>query len=350
MTTMYKLVECKNVLRNLGVFATRFWTKQSFDPYIGCELNCVYCNTGIDLNRYPKHDGSAVCVKINAPEILDKEFTLKKVKPVLNMGVTVDPYQPAEEKYCVTRRVLEVLLKRDCPFSLGTKSDLILRDLDVISEASRKVHCCVALSITTLNEKIAKMLEPNAPTPKRRLDVVNEFSNAGVLVGVWLTPIIPCITDDDENIACVVKAAKESGAKFVLGGALDMRASQKFESFLEKHYPQHVSFYKRLYNWRNGALNYYPVDHYLHNLYRRFISICQEHKIERYIPHFNTRRQALLFYLQNFAKFKDTPIFELTQILNYSPISQDLLQAMQIKYGNHALVKGLLKAFRYFPH
>jgi len=350
MQVKYKTVKCKKVLGNLAVFATRFWTKKSFDPYIGCELSCVYCNTGISPTSSSEKNSPTVFVKVDAPEVLRKELEMLKRKIVLNMGVAVDPYQPAEEKYQVTRRILEVLNKYKCPFALGTKSDLILRDLDILSEASKKLHCCVALSITTLNEKLAKLLEPNSPTPKRRLMAVRELSNSGVMVGIWLTPIIPFITDDNENITEVVKAAKENGAKFILGGALDMRAPQKTRKFLEKYFPKYLHCYEKLYMLESDGPTYYPVDSYLYNLYKRFVSICQEQGVECFIPHFSSLRQALLFYLRNFAKFKGTPVFELTQILNYLPISQDIFQITQIKHGNNVLAKGFLKAFRYFPH
>lgn len=348
MPVTYETIKCKNVLKNLGVLATSFWAKYSFDPYVNCELNCVYCNTGVG-SIFSDDGGKSVYVKVNAPEILDKELNLIKRKAVLNMGVMVDPYQPAEEKYQITRQMLEVLKEHGCPFAIGTKSDLILRDLDIISEASENFHCCVALSITTLDEKIAKLLEPNAPPPQRRLEVVSKLSKEGIMVGVWLTPIIPYITDSSRNVASVIKASKENGANFILGGALDMRAFPKFQSFLKEHFSQYIPLYEKLYGW-NDVSTYYPVDCYLWELYKRFISICQRYGVERYIPHFNTRKQALLFYLQNFSKFKDTPIFELTQILNYIPPSQNFLQIMQVNYGNYAFTKGLLRALRYFPH
>ncbi|MBX5320464.1 MAG: radical SAM protein [Candidatus Bathyarchaeia archaeon] len=350
MQINYETIKCKNVLKNLGVLATRFWTKCSFDPYVNCELNCTYCNTGVSSNLDTGEGASTVYVKVNAPEILAKELNLLKRKAVLNMGVMVDPYQPAEANYRITRKILEVLKEYNCPFAIGTKSDLILRDLDLIAEASKNFHCCIALSITTMDEKLAKLLEPNAPTPQRRLEVLSELSKEGIMVGVWLTPIIPYITDTNRNIAYVIKAAKENGAKFILGGALDMRASHKFQSFLKENFAQYLTSYKKLYGWRNGISTYYPSDLYLWRLYKKFIFICQRYRVERYIPHFHTRKQALLFYLQNFSKFKDTPIFELTQILNYLPLSQDFLQIMQVKYGNHAFSKGLLKMLRYFPH
>lgn len=349
MRVKYETAKCKRVLGNLEVLATRFWTKQSFDPYVGCELNCTYCNTGMDPSI--EKSGSRIYVKVDAPKILEKELDMLKKKVVLNMGVAVDPYQPAEEEYQVTRQILEVLNKHSCPFALGTKSDLILRDLDILSEASGKFHCCVAVSLTTLDEKLAKLLEPKAPTPQRRLEVIHELSHAGVMIGVWLTPIIPYITDSEKNIEEVVKAAQESGAEFILGGSLDMRAPQKIENFLKEHFPQYLPHYERLYMWREGAPTYYPVDSYLYGLYKKFIMICQKLGVERFIPHFGSLHQALLFYLRNFAKFKKTPIFELTQILNYLPGSQDFLQIVQIKYGrSNMLAKGFLRAFKYFPH
>lgn len=350
MPVRYETIECKNVLKSLGILATRFWTRFSFDPYVNCELNCTYCNTGVGSNFNNEKDIPTVYAKVNAPEILGKELDLAKRKAVFNMGVMVDPYQPAEEKYRITRKILEVLREHGCPFALGTKSDLILRDLDLIAEASEEVHCCIALSITTMDEKLAKLLEPNAPSPKKRLEVVNKLSREGVMVGVWLTPIIPQITDNDANITSVVKAAKENEAKFILGGALDMRASHKFQSFLKEHFTPHLSYYEKLYNWKNETSEYYPMDFYLWKLYKKFISICQASGIERYIPHFHTRKQALLFYLQNFSRFKNSPIFELTQIFNYLPLSQDFLQIMQIRYGNNAFGKNFLKMSRYFPH
>jgi len=348
MHVKYKTVKCKRVLGNLGVLATRFWTKQSFDPYVGCELNCIYCNTGVGFNT--EKSSPVIYVKADAPKILEKELDVLRKKVVLNMGVAVDPYQPAEEEYRVTRQILEVLNKYNCPFALGTKSDLILRDMDILSEASSKFHCCVAVSLTTLDEKLAKLLEPNAPTPQRRLEVVRELSRAGVMVGVWLTPIIPYITDNEESIEEVVKAAKEWGAKFILGGSLDMRAPKKIENFLKENFPQHLPHYERLYMWRKGAPTYYPIDSYLYGLYWKFIMVCQKLEFEHFIPHFGSRRQALLFYLRNFGKFKETPIFELTQILNYLPVSQDFLQIIQIKYGDSILAKGFLRALKYFPH
>ena len=347
MPIKYAEVACSRVLGRLGIMNTHLWTRHSFDPYINCELSCVYCDAGTTCESSFTRP---VFVKAKAPAILAEELKSLKKRVVLNLGVSVDPYQPAEKKYLVTRQILEVLKEHQCPFSIGTKSDLILRDFDLICEASESFHCCVSLSISTLDERLSKVLEPNSAPPKRRLEVVRKLSDEGVTVGVWLAPIIPFITDGDENLAAVIKASHENGAKFILGGALDMRAPSRFKRFLTEKFPKYSSFYITLYKWKDEAHTYYPDESYIYALYRRFIHLCQKYKIEKYIPHFYSRRQALLFYIRNLSNFKGTPSFELTQIVNYTPPFENFLQTLRVKYGKYALARGVLETFRYFPH
>jgi DNA repair photolyase len=273
-----------------------------------------------------------------------------KRKGVVSLGVATDVYQPAEEKYCVMRQILEVLKEHNCPFAIGTKSDLVLRDLDLISEASEKAWCCVSLSITTLDENLAKLLEPNAPSPKRRLEAVRKLSDEGIMAGIWLAPIVPYVTDSDENITRVVEAAVKSGARFILGVGLDTRDPVRFKRFLKEHFARLVPKYERLYNGIDRPCMYYPDDFYLYDLYKKFISICQSYGVEKYIPHFHTRRQAWLFYARNFSRFRGTPLFELTQLLNYLSPSKEFLQTVQIRFRDRELSRSFLNALHYFPH
>ena len=350
MPVNYKEIKCKTVLGDVGILPTRLWTRHCFDPYNNCEFNCVYCNTGIQSSTDFQDKTPTVYVKINAPQVLANELAQVKHRGVLNMGVATDIYQPAEKKYKLTRQLLEVLRDNKAPFALGTKSDLILRDLDIISEAAKKTWCCVSLSIATLDEKLAKLLEPNASSPKNRLDAVRKLSDVGITVGVWTAPLLPYVTDTDENIANVVEAAVENGAKTILGVSTDTRNSSRFKQFLIKNYPELVPKYEKLYNWKEKPETYYPDEAYLYDLYKRFITICQEYNVEHYIPHFHTRRQAWLFYTRNFTKFKGTPKFELTQLLNYLSPSKELLQAVRIQSRNDKLTESFLKTFGYFPH
>lgn len=350
MPVEYKEIKCDTVLGDVGILPTRLWTRHCFDPYTNCEFNCVYCNTGISQPEAFQDKTPTICVATNAPQVLANELKQVKHRGVLNMGVATDIYQPAEEKFQVTRQLLEVLRDYKCPFALGTKSDLILRDLDIIQEASKNAWCCTSLSIATLDKKIAQQLEPNASPPKNRLDAVRKLSDAGLTVGIWAAPLLPYLTDTDENIENVIEAAVESGAKFVLGVSTDTRNSNRFKQFLAKNYPRLVPKYEKLYNWKQKPQNYYPNESYLYSLYKRFITICQKHKVEHYIPHFHTRRQAWLFYTRNLTHFNGTPIFELTQLLNYLSPSKELLQAIRIRPRGGSLTENFLKVFGYFPH
>lgn len=351
MPIKYEEISCKSVLSNFGILDTRFWTSYCFEPYNNCEFNCVYCHAGTH-----KYDGfrdfsTPVYVKTNAPQVLAIELTKLKRKGVVRLSGNTDPYQPAEEKYRVTEQILEVLKEHNWPFAIGTKSDLILRDLNLISQASEKNWCCVALSITTLDENLAKLLEPNAPSPKRRLEAVRRLSDEGITAGVWLIPLIPYVTDSDENMARVVEAAVESGARFVLGGMLDMRGSVRFKRFLEEHFAQLVPRYERLYKGRRACPSCGDMDEsYLYGVYSRFISLCQRYGVQRYVPHFYTRKQALLFYVRNFSRFRGTPVFESTQLLNFLFPFQEFLQTVLIKFGDWNLSRRFLEVLRYFPH
>ena len=350
MPAKYDVITCKRVLDSFGILGTRFWTRHCFDPYKNCAFNCVYCNAGTAKNKHHKDFSTPVYVKVNAPQLLAKELTWLKRKGVVSLGGMVDPYQPAEKKYRITEQILQVLKEHNCPFAIGTKSDLVLRDLNLISEASKKVHCSVSLSISTLDENLARLLEPNAPSPKRRLEALRKLSDEGITAGIWLAPIIPYLTDNDQNMARVIEAAVENGAQFVLGVSLDMRDPVQFNSFLEEHFGWLVPRYDRLYNWGNKRYSYYPDEFYLYDLYKRFISLCQRYGVKNYIPHFHTRRQACLFYVRNFSRFEGTPVFELTQLLNYLSPSKEFLQTIQIRFGDWALSRNLLKVLRYFPH
>jgi DNA repair photolyase len=346
----YEEINCKSVFGKFGILDTQFWTSYCFDPYNNCEFNCVYCHAAAHKCDGSRDFSAPVYVKRNAPQVLNKELSSFKRKGVVRLSLSTDPYQPAEEKYGVTRQILEVLKQHNWPFAIGTKSDLILRDLDLISQASQKSWCCVGITITTLDEKLAKLLEPNAPSPKKRLEAVRKLSDAGIKVGVWLIPLIPYVTDTEQNMSQVIEAAVDNGAKFVLSGMLDMRGSVRFTKFLEEHFEQIAPRYKTLYEGRPthpscGNMN----EAYLYSAYERFISLCQKYKVENYIPHFYSRKQALLFYTHNFSRFEGAPFFGLTQSLNFLFPSKEVLQTIQIRFGERKLGKRVLKTLGYFP-
>jgi DNA repair photolyase len=350
MAQKYEGIKCKTVLDNVGFLGTRFWTRHCFDPYVNCGINCVYCGFGALKKEGKKEFSVPIYPKINAPQVLDRELSTLKRKGVVALGGATDVYQPAEKKYQLTRQILEVLKKHNCPFAIGTKSDLILRDIDLISEAASKTWCTVSLTITTLDENMAKLLEPNAPSPKRRLKALKKLSDKGITTGVWLSPVLPYITDDKQNISDVIEAAVANGAKSVLGCGLDMRDAPRLRNFLEKNYKTLIPKYEVLYEWKEKPKKHYPDESYLYNFYKQFITQCQKHGVEAFIPHFLTRKQAWLFYVRNFSKFHGTPVFEMTQLLNYLSPSKEMLQTINLRWGKSATCKTLLKTAGYFPH
>jgi DNA repair photolyase len=350
MSVKYAEQTCKSVLGDIGILNTRSWTKHTFDPYENCEFNCVYCDTATKQYCNSHSLSVPVYAKVNAPERLKKELACLKRKGVVNLGLAMDPYQQAEKKFRLTQQILMVLRDNKCPFAIGTKSDLILRDLDLIVETAKKSRGCVSLSITTLDENLAKLIEPNAPPPKKRLEVVNKFASAGVTTGVWISPILPYITDTEENITRIIEASIENGAMYFLGGALDMRNAISFHHFLEQHFPSLIPKYDKLYKTKDNTRTHYPTEIYLYTLYKKFISICKNYGVEKYMPHFHTRKQAILFYVRNYFRFSGESFSELLPLLNYLSPTQELLQTVQLRCGKGELGKSFLKAFHYFPH
>jgi DNA repair photolyase len=352
MVVRYKEMKCKSVLGDYNFLKTGFGTNHCFDPYTNCEFNCVYCHAGVRKYGNDLQDVlDSIWVKTNCSQVLNEELTRLKRKGVLRLSGNTDPYQPAEKRYKVTKQILEVLTEHNWSFAIGTKSDLVLRDIDLISQASEKSWCTVALTITTLDRNLARLLEPNAPTPQRRLEVLRKLSDRGITVGVWLAPIIPYVTDDDDNMARVIEATVESGAMFLLGGILDMRNLIYFGKFLKEQFPELVRKYDGLYAGKPARPSCGNVNEtYLYDVYERFISLCQKYGVKRYTPHFGTRKQALIFYGRNFSKFNGTPIFELTQTLNFMFPSKEFFNIARSLFGNSFFGRRFLNALGYFPN
>jgi DNA repair photolyase len=349
-TPKYQEIHCKSVLGTFGILNTQFWTSYCFDPYNNCEFNCLYCHTASQKFEGKRDFNVPVYVKTNAPQVLAHELASFKRKGIVRLSLSTDPYQPAEEKYQITRQILQILNQNGWPFAIGTKSDLILRDIDIIAEASKKSWCCVAVTITTLNEELAKTLEPNAAPPKRRLEVIKALSDRGITVGLWMIPLIPYVTDSEENMSQVIEAATKAGAKFVLTGMLDMRGTDRFKHFLKSHEAPLLSTYNSLYEGRPLAPSCGNMDEsYLYATYVRFDSVCRKYGVQNYIPHFYSRKQAMLFYIRNYGRFKGKPFHELNKVVNFMFPAKEILQAIHIKFGRSAFTKAFLKIVGYYP-
>lgn len=214
----------------------------SLNPYRGCEHGCIYCfarPTHSYLGLSPGLDfESRIFAKINAPDLLKRELAKAAYVPEpIALGVNTDAYQPCERELRLTRRVLEVLRECEHPVALITKSSLIERDIDLLAEMASKQQVMAAVTITTLDPKVARTLEPRAAAPERRLRTMRILTDAGIPVGVSVAPVIPFVTDPD--IERILAAAADAGA--VNAGYVILRlpweVSPLFRQWLEVHFP-----------------------------------------------------------------------------------------------------------------
>src|SRR5258706_5168083 len=231
------------------------WT---INPYRGCEFGCQYCYARYTHEFMEMRDGAEfeqkIYVKQHTSNLLRHE--LRRVKPGegIALGTATDPYQPAERRYEVTRSILEEFA-RHRGFELGivTKSNLIVRDLDLLREVARSNALSIHITVTTLNTELARILEPRAPRPDLRMDAVRQLSEAGLTVGVSCSPVLPGITDSPADLEAVVSAAAAAGARHIFGGALFLKpcSAAVFLPFLEQHFPQLVENYRERYQGRS---------------------------------------------------------------------------------------------------
>src|SRR6266852_3641866 len=230
------------------------WT---INPYRGCEFGCRYCYARYTHEFMEMRDGmefeQKIYVKQHAAELLRQE--LRRVKPgeSIALGTATDPYQPAEKRYEVTRGILEEFA-RHRGFELGivTKSNLVVRDLDLLREVAKTNELSVHVTITTLDTDLARILEPRAPRPDLRLDAVRTLSAAGLRVGLSCSPVVPGITDSPADLEALVRAAAEAGADYVFANPLFLKpcSAAVFLPFLEQHFPHLVKNYRSRYQDR----------------------------------------------------------------------------------------------------
>ena len=267
MSVNYQSVECKSFLHH---FEKKFLPfSYGANPYRGCEHSCIYCFARYTHEYLGYNSGTEfenkILVKVNAASVLEKELLSPKWKgEVVNLGSVCDPYQPAEKRYEITRQVLEVFAKYRNPVFIGTKSNLILRDIDLLSRMAKCMTLIVNFTITTLDDNIRGKIEPRAASTGERLGAVKQLSDAGITVGILFMPIFPYLTDDIEKINGVVKAVIDCGAKDIIPGVLNLRAScrNRILSFITEEFPDLLPKYLTLYE-RADAPEVYTEKIYL---------------------------------------------------------------------------------------
>jgi DNA repair photolyase len=249
----YFALESKSALNRESSGRMPFdWT---LNPYRGCEFGCQYCYARYTHEFMELRDTfdfeRKIYAKINGPALLRGELAKARDRgQTIALGTATDPYQPAEKQFEITRRVLEVFAGFEgLTFSITTKSVLILRDIELLKAISKRHRFGVHLTITTTDARLARLLEPKAPPPEKRLDAVKQLAEAGIDVCVNAMPILPGITDDPAALEDLVRAAAAAGARTLHGNVLFLMptAMSHFMPFLEAEFPHLVTRYRRLY-------------------------------------------------------------------------------------------------------
>jgi DNA repair photolyase len=226
----------------------------SLNPYTGCVHQCTFCYVrGFELRAgRPSDDryGASIRVKVNLLDLLPRELARKSWQhEQVAIGSATDPYQPAEGRYRLTRGAIQALAASGTPFSIVTRGPLIVRDVDMLADAARRVDVSVNISIPTLDERIWSTTEPHTAPPRQRLRALRTLVDAGVHAGVGMAPILPGLSDDPAKLREVVLAAREAGARFLWWNVLNLRPGTK-EHFLEhlaRDWPEQLHAYQRLY-------------------------------------------------------------------------------------------------------
>ncbi|MFN2488821.1 MAG: Rv2578c family radical SAM protein [Actinomycetota bacterium] len=245
-------VEAKSIINQVpGSYLPFNWT---INPYRGCSHACSYCfarvtHTYMDLDAGRDFE-TKIVVKVNAPELLRRELRAKRWKGEhVAMGTATDPYQRAEGRYKIMPRIIRTLAEVGNPFSILTKGTLILRDLELLSEAARITQVSTALSIGTLDDDAWRKSEPGTPHPRKRIEAVAKLNVAGIACGVMVAPVLPGISDSPKQLREVVIAALDAGATHVSPILLHLRPGVKdvYMTWLEDNYPDLVPRYTDMY-------------------------------------------------------------------------------------------------------
>lgn len=208
--------------------------------YRGCTHGCIYCDSRSKCYQFT-HPFEDIEVKQNAPELLDAALRSKRKKCMIGTGSMSDPYMHCEEELGLTRRCLEVILKNEFGLAIQTKSDRILRDIDLLSKINQTAKCVAQITLTTYDDDLCKILEPNVCNTKRRIEVLEEMQKRGIPTIVWLTPILPFINDTKENVTAILNECVRVGVKGIIdfGMGLTLREGDReyYYAALDKHFP-----------------------------------------------------------------------------------------------------------------
>ncbi len=287
----------KSVLNKHKKRDSRFLDDYSVNPYEGCSCNCLYCY--VRGSKYGENMEDHLAVKENVAEVLEKQLQSragKKQYGIIAVGSATDAYIHHEEKYGLTEGILQLLLKYRFPVFISTKCTLLTRDLYLLKEIDKaailpedlkqtlKRGVILSVSFSTMDEKLSNTLEPGASAPLQRMRLVRQLKKEGFLTGVNAIPVLPFISDSEEELEKIIASAKQHGADYVLAGGLTLFGNGVADSkilyykFLNRHYPSLIEAYNKLY-----GDNFYTPFSYLQQLKEKATRLCKKYEIRNSI-------------------------------------------------------------------
>jgi DNA repair photolyase len=258
----YKNIYCSSALNKIIKKDTLFLGDYTIDPYQHCEFSCKYCDSS---------NKSIIYIKANSPQILEKELENNKTGLIV-IGSVNDPYQNAELVTKTTRKLIKIILKKGYPCHILTKSDYILRDIDLISKFN---NCYVTISILSSNNKISNIFEKNIISPLKRLEIVKKLTDYGINAGVAVIPVLPYLVEDDFEY--IFKQAKKHKANYILHKYLELKGDQKYKildfiaSFKPDIIPKYLTLYKQ---------SYKPSYEYIEKIDKIFVMLGKKYNID----------------------------------------------------------------------
>ena len=251
--------------------------KGNMNIYRGCTHGCIYCDSRSVCYNMP-HDFEDVLVKANAPNLLESALKGKRKKMMVGMGSMSDPYMHCEKELLHTRKCLEIVDRYGFGFTLITKSDLVLRDLDLIKSINSKSKAVVQMTLTTFNENLCRILEPNVATTKQRFDALMKLKEAGIPTVVWLCPILPFINDTEENLRGILDLCIKAGVKGIICFEMGLTLREGNREFFYQKLDRHFPGIKEKYIQAFGD-SYYCTSPANQQLMKIFRSVCNENGI-----------------------------------------------------------------------
>lgn len=275
-------------------------SSNGINVYRGCTHGCIYCDSRSVCYGFT-HEFTDIEVKENAPLLLEKALRSKRRRCMIGTGAMCDPYIPLERELRITRQCLELIKQYDFGAAVQTKSDLVMRDIDLLADINRSTKAVVQMTLTTADDDLCRIIEPNVCPTSRRFEVLCEMKKAGIPTVVWMCPILPYINDTEENILAIVDMASRAGCSGILafGIGLTLRDGdrQYYYAALDRLFPQ----LRNIYIQRYGDSYEIPSPRSAH-LWRVFTDACRKAGLE-----YDTNR--IFGYLHEFPESEQLSLF-----------------------------------------